>query len=41
MPVWENTIIKQSEILDKKFEGNSEKIMSFLREKDLLEVDEE
>jgi len=40
MPVWENAIIKQNEILDKKFEWNSEKIMEFLREKNLLEVDE-
>jgi len=38
MPIWENAIIKQNEILDKKFEWNSEKIMNFLREKKLLEV---
>ncbi|MDQ7008682.1 MAG: invasion protein CiaB [Candidatus Gracilibacteria bacterium] len=40
MPVWENAIIKQNEILDKMFEGNSEKIMNFLRSKNLLEIDE-
>jgi len=40
MIVWENAIIKQNEILDKKFDSNSEKIMDFLREKSLLEVDE-
>jgi len=40
MPVWENYIIKQNEILDKKFDWNSEKIMQFLREKNLLELDE-
>jgi len=40
MPVWENHIIKQNEILDKKFNWDSEKIMQFLREKKLLEVDE-
>ncbi len=40
MPIWENSIIKQNEILDKKFDWNSEKIMQFLREKNLLEVDE-
>jgi hypothetical protein len=39
-PVWENMIIKQNEILDKKFDGNSEKIMKFLRDKNLLELDE-
>jgi hypothetical protein len=40
MPVWENHIIKQNEILDKRFNGDSEKIMQFLREKKLLEIDE-
>jgi len=40
MPVWENHIIKQNEILDKKFNWDSEKIMQFLREKKLLEVDD-
>ncbi len=40
MPVWQNHITKQNEILDKKFDWNSEKIMWFLREKNLLEVDE-
>ena len=37
---WENSVIKQNEILDKKFWWNSEKIINFLREKNLLEVDE-
>jgi len=41
MPIWENAIIKQNEILDKKFDSDSEKIMNFLREKSLLEVDEQ
>jgi len=40
MPVWENAVIKQNEILDKKFDSNSEKIIEFLREKNLLEIDE-
>jgi len=40
MPVWESHIIKQNKILDKKFDWNSEKIMQFLREKKLLETDE-
>jgi len=40
MPVWEKAITKQNDILDKKFEWNSEKIMNFLREKKLLEIDE-
>ncbi len=40
MPVWENAIIKQNEILDKKFNWDSERIMEFLREKKLLELDE-
>jgi len=40
MLVWENHIIKQNEILDKKFNWDSEKIMQFLREKKLLEVDD-
>ena len=39
-PIWENTIFKQNEILDKKFDNNSEKIMDFLNNKDLLELDE-
>ncbi len=39
MGVWENAIINQNEILDKKFEWNSEKVMQFLREKNLLELD--
>ena len=39
MPVWENYIILQNEILDKKFNYDSEKIMDYLREKQLLEVD--
>ncbi len=38
MPVWENHIIKQNDILDKRFDGDSEKIMQFLREKNLLEM---
>lgn len=38
--IWEDTIIKQNAILDKKFKGDSEKIMQFLRDKNLLELDE-
>ena len=38
--VWSNHIEKQNEILDKRFENNSEKIMAYLKEKDLLEKDE-
>lgn len=38
--IWEDTIIKQNAILDKKFNGDSEKIMQFLRDKNLLELDE-
>jgi len=38
--VWENHIKKQNEILDKKFNGDSEKVIDFLREKNLLEIDE-
>ncbi len=38
--VWENHIKKQNEILDKKFNWDSEKIIDFLREKNLLETDE-
>jgi hypothetical protein len=39
MPVWQNVISKQNEILDKKFNNNSEKIMNYLKEKDLLDKD--
>jgi hypothetical protein len=38
MPVWQNAITKQNDILDKKFENNSEKIMNYLKEKDLLDL---
>ena len=38
--VWENHIKKQNEILDKRFNSDSEKIINFLREKNLLETDE-
>jgi hypothetical protein len=40
MPVWQNAITKQNDILDKKFNNNSEKIMNYLKEKDLLDKDE-
>jgi len=40
MPVWQNAILKQNSILDNMFWNNSEKIMNFLREKDLLDKDE-
>jgi hypothetical protein len=40
MPVWQNAISKQNDILDKKFNNNSEKIMNYLKEKDLLDKDE-
>jgi len=37
---WLNHIEKQNEILDKLFDNNSEKIMAYLKEKNLLEKDE-
>jgi len=37
---WSNYIQKQNEILSKKFKRDSEKIMAYLKEKDLLEKDE-
>jgi len=37
---WSNHIEKQNEILDKKFDNDSEKVMAYLKEKDLLEKDE-
>ena len=40
MPVWEEHIKKQNEILDKMFDSDQEKIMNYLKEKDLLEKDE-
>jgi len=40
MPVWQNAILKQNNILDKMFDNNSEKIMTFLKEKDLLDKNE-
>ena len=40
MPVWQNTITKQNNILDKKFKNNSEEIMNYLKKKDLLDKDE-
>jgi len=40
MPVWQKAILKQNDILDKKFKNNSEKIMSYLKEKELLDTDE-
>ena len=40
MPVWQNSILKQNDILDKMFDNNSEKIMTFLKEKDLLDKNE-
>ena len=40
MPVWQKSILKQNDILDNMFLNNSEKIMNFLREKDLLDKDE-
>ncbi len=40
MPIWENHIIKQNEILDKNFSCDWEKIMKYLRDKNLLELDE-
>jgi len=41
MPVWQNAVTKQNEILDKKFSNNSEDIMNYLRTKDLLDKDGE
>ncbi len=38
--VWLNHIEKQNEILDKRFDNNSGEIMAYLKEKDLLEKDE-
>ncbi len=40
MPVWQNAITKQNYILDKKFKNNSEKIMSYLKNNNLLDNDE-
>jgi len=40
MPVWQNTITKQNNILDKKFKNNSEEIINYLKKKDLLDKDE-
>jgi len=40
MPVWQNAVTKQNDILDKKFKNNSEEIMSYLIKKDLLDTDE-
>jgi hypothetical protein len=40
MLVWQKAVLKQNEILDKKFENNSEKIMNYLIENNLLDKDE-
>jgi len=40
MPVWQNAILKQNNILDNMFWNNSEKIMQFLKNKKLLDTDE-
>lgn len=39
-PHWENQINIQNKILDKKFDNDQEKIISYLREKNLLDTDE-
>jgi hypothetical protein len=40
MPVWQNTITRQNNILDKKFFNNSKEIMNYLKENDLLDKNE-